>query len=1014
MEINHNYYSRQIAAIGFNTLKGIKQLKVLLIGLGSLGSEISRHLVLNGIGHLYLYDKKICSNKDIANNYYITFSDVEKKLIRDTALVHKLKKQNPEVNVTVYKCNPFALEEDLAYFDVVVCSEVYSKESLVSLDKYLRNKDIKFIFGAQLGLFSYIFVDFGDTFIVNQNTDDDRQSFFILKVFNETVISRENSLEYEHDIILSNEYAFEDDLIAEKFLIDDCADMEIKILRKTSDYELKIRSKLSGEQIVRKRMFKEKKYLVENFHDFEYNLNNFTKMKSNYLDPTMHENMHICLLSLIELMGQENININDLKKENLSQLIHEKFHIDNKFNKIKKNNEILNVFINTFNLIIPNISTMTGACVAFEVLKAIGNNPPIHQWIRFEYTNLYNNNLSFNKQLAQDDCTKNIYEDISKIFGEKLFNKLQNARVFLIGAGALGCDYLKILAQMGVASEKGCIYVTDMDYIELSNLNRQFLFDENSIGKNKAEMACKKIQENYPHITIKHFHHEVSPLTEHFFNFDFWTNIDLVLIAVDNVKARMYIDKKVQEFKIPCLEAGLLGCEGNSKVIIPDMTGCYSDDPREEKEDQISCTLSSYPSKKEHVIRWAAEIVFIKYFKNYIEDLDLFLKSKEEFFDKIKTMQNNQMENCKNLLFLKLLISLLNKEINLDDFCEVLFKILFEIEIQTAKKNSVNHEDENIKRKMESLNLMEFNPFNSFLNNFIQVTKKLIIRSLSLPCFAAEENKSTAFKMEILQSYQEIEQTIDFTDKINSLLEDEYLKSFDMSSLQIEKALRIEPQIFDKDSLDEANLEFIHYCASIKGKIFNIQDFELMKTKIIAGKIGPVMSQTSAVTTGFASHNIYNIFLPKESIELSKFYDFNFSLDKNFYAAGNVNEKKIIKDGFEKNLQAYYIVKPKIFSVWDRIEVNHPLTLKNFLDMLKEKYDIIVDSIDSSGIQIYDSLTWDDEEDPYLLLNIEEAINQRVSVIDNTRKFYNLKITGRDIKNEELFIKLPIFKYTLL
>jgi ubiquitin-activating enzyme E1 len=47
----------------------------------------------------------------------------------------------------------------------------------------------------------------------------------------------------------------------------------------------------------------------------------------------------------------------------------------------------------------------------------------------------------------------------------------------MIGAGALGCEYLKAFALMGVGcGEGGAVHVTDNDHIEISNLNRQFLF----------------------------------------------------------------------------------------------------------------------------------------------------------------------------------------------------------------------------------------------------------------------------------------------------------------------------------------------------------------------------------------------------------------------------------------------------------------------------------------------------------------------------------------------------------
>lgn len=63
------------------------------------------------------------------------------------------------------------------------------------------------------------------------------------------------------------------------------------------------------------------------------------------------------------------------------------------------------------------------------------------------------------------------------MFGDHFQDVLQNLRYFLVGAGALGCEMLKNWAMMGLGTgERGQIFVTDMDHIEKSNLNRQFLF----------------------------------------------------------------------------------------------------------------------------------------------------------------------------------------------------------------------------------------------------------------------------------------------------------------------------------------------------------------------------------------------------------------------------------------------------------------------------------------------------------------------------------------------------------
>jgi ubiquitin-activating enzyme E1 len=76
-------------------------------------------------------------------------------------------------------------------------------------------------------------------------------------------------------------------------------------------------------------------------------------------------------------------------------------------------------------------------------------------------------------------------------------------KLFMVGSGAIGCELLKNLAMLGIASGKGQITLTDPDSIELSNLSRQFLFREKHISKPKSLVAAKVVQEMNPDIKGK-------------------------------------------------------------------------------------------------------------------------------------------------------------------------------------------------------------------------------------------------------------------------------------------------------------------------------------------------------------------------------------------------------------------------------------------------------------------------------------------------------------------------------
>ena len=69
------------------------------------------------------------------------------------------------------------------------------------------------------------------------------------------------------------------------------------------------------------------------------------------------------------------------------------------------------------------------------------------------------------------------YDDQIMMYGREVQEKLSNSRIFMVGAGALGCELIKAYALMGIGCGKnGIVHCTDNDNIEVSNLNRQFLF----------------------------------------------------------------------------------------------------------------------------------------------------------------------------------------------------------------------------------------------------------------------------------------------------------------------------------------------------------------------------------------------------------------------------------------------------------------------------------------------------------------------------------------------------------
>jgi ubiquitin-activating enzyme E1 len=115
----------------------------------------------------------------------------------------------------------------------------------------------------------------------------------------------------------------------------------------------------------------------------------------------------------------------------------------------------------------------------------------------------------------------------------------------MIGSGALGCELIKGFALMGVGcGPDGHVLVTDNDEIALSNLNRQFLFRLPDVGSPKSNVACAAAKVVNPDIKLDPRQDMIYPATEHIYNDKFWNERTFVVNAVDNQKARLYVDSR--------------------------------------------------------------------------------------------------------------------------------------------------------------------------------------------------------------------------------------------------------------------------------------------------------------------------------------------------------------------------------------------------------------------------------------------------------------------------------------
>lgn len=142
------------------------------------------------------------------------------------------------------------------------------------------------------------------------------------------------------------------------------------------------------------------------------------------------------------------------------------------------------------------------------------------------------------------------------VVGKELITKLEECKVFMIGAGAIGCELLKNFAMINLGCGKdGMITLTDPDHIETSNLNRQFLFREKHIRKPKSSTAAASAIQMNPllkgHVSARL--DKIHDATKGIYSDEFFQSLNIVANALDNVQARRYVDQRCVDNKIPLL-----------------------------------------------------------------------------------------------------------------------------------------------------------------------------------------------------------------------------------------------------------------------------------------------------------------------------------------------------------------------------------------------------------------------------------------------------------------------------
>ncbi|SCU82375.1 LAME_0C00804g1_1 [Lachancea meyersii CBS 8951] len=935
-EIDESLYSRQLYVLGKEAMLKMQHSTVLIIGLKGLGVEIAKNIALAGVKSLALHDPEPVQLQDLSTQFFLSEKDVGKP--RDVVSRAKLAELNSYVPVDVL--GSLQDQEQLLKYQVVVATDTLSLERKIELNDLCHTNGIIFIATETRGLFGSVFNDFGEDFTVIDPTGEEPVSGIVSDFEADGTVTmlddNRHNLEDGNYVTFSEIEGLEPLNDGKAYKVEVLGPFAFKI---GSVKELGTYKKGGVFKQVKMPLKMSFKTLRESLADPEHLFCDFAKF-----DRAAQLHLGFQALQQFQLghQGQLPRSVNEEDASELIKLV-KKLAAQQPL-VLGEDGEVNEGLIKELSFQsrgdIPAVVAFFGGLVAQEALKACsGKFTPLKQYMYFDSLESLPDPRTFPRTEETTRSINSRYDAQIAVFGLDFQRLVANSKVFLVGSGAIGCEMLKNWALLGLGSgPDGKIIITDNDSIEKSNLNRQFLFRPKDVGRNKSEVASEAACFMNPDLTgkIEWLTDKVGPESENLFDDKFWSNLDFVTNALDNVDARTYVDRRCVFFKKPLLESGTLGTKGNTQVVIPNVTESYSSS-RDPPEKSIPlCTLRSFPNKIDHTIAWAKSL-FQGYFTEVPENVNLYLTQPNFVEQTLK-----QAGDVKGILE-SISDSLTNRPYTFEDcikWARLEFEKKFNHEIQQllynfpkdAKTSNGAPFWSGPKRAPEPLNFSLENPDHL---HFVVAGANLRAFNYGLTGDEGEPDlayyKSVISKTEVPSFSPRSDVKIQANDEdpdpnANNSVGGDALEALagalpEPSSLA---GFKLVPVEFEKDDDTNHHIEFIAAASNDRALNYSIEPADRQKTKFIAGRIIPAIATTTGLVTGLVNLELYKVVAGKTDIEAycNGFINlalpfFGFS-DPIASPQGKYNDKSYDK-------------------IWDRFEINGNVTLKELIDYFDEK-----------------------------------------------------------------------------
>jgi len=565
----------------------------------------AKNVILAGVKAVTLHDPQPATARDAGANFYISPADAGTP--RAHACRDRLAELNPAVAVTV--ADGELTEALIAAHGVVVVSEASTADA-IRVDAAARAAGAAFIRADVRGVFGAAFCDFGDAFVVDDVDGEPPRTGIVAAVTplaesGATLVTcvDDERLEFEDgDMVSFSEMVGCGELVSGgPWRAKNCRPTSFEVEVDSSAFAPHVRGG-HATQIKQPKTLAFRPLEAAAASPGEFLVSDFSKLDR---PPVLHLAFAALDAFAVETgrlpspwdAGDAGRLVGIARGLNESAAAGARVELDDAAAAL------ISSLAHTAAAELSPMASIFGGVVGQEVVKAAsGKFHPLHQFFYFDATETLPPTRP-----ADIGPRADRYDAQAAVFGVDFGARLAALRVFLVGAGALGCEFLKAFALMGVGTGAGGgrVTVTDDDTIEKSNLSRQFLFRDRDIGAPKSTAAAAAAAAINPDLALIALQERVSPATEGVFGDAFWGGTNLVVNALDNVTARLYVDARCVHHGVPLLESGTLGAKCNTQCVLPGVTENYgaSRDPPEKQAPM--CTLHSFPHTVDHCLTYA-------------------------------------------------------------------------------------------------------------------------------------------------------------------------------------------------------------------------------------------------------------------------------------------------------------------------------------------------------------------------------------------------------------------------